>query len=373
MASKAARLLGTLAFLALGASFVLQLLVAIGLPYIKSFYFLRITGKDSHSLYFGIWSACGPLKNSADGCRSVSLGYENISFDSSNADVSNFNAAINKGLAHALVLQPIAAGLVGLAAGAAFLSIFARTILWVLAAILALLVTYAALAVELAFFIIMHDRLKKIPGFSVDYGPALWMQVGGAAAASAGCLAAIATYAAPRRDRAPPGYNEELRNAHYDPALMHAPSDDHLKYAYEAPYVPEPAYPAQPPLEPTYVAPVPPLQPHGGYDPREAGGRTPEFEKRHSRRHSREPRRHSRRHLRRHSREPRRHSRRYSRRHSRHESYPPRAAHEYDYDYDYTMPPRRRSYEYGRRRERAAPAPEPRPGTWTRYSERGAF
>ena len=399
MASVAGRLFATLAFLALGASFILQLLVAIGLPYIRSFYFLRIMDEAGMEFTLGIWSQCGP----PNGCRPAGLGYNNFSFK---AGTSLENAAalpdpVNHGLANALVLQPIAAGLIGLAAGAAFISIFARSIFWLFLAVLALLVTYAALAVEVAFFILardnLHDTLGKELGgaINIDFGPALWMQVAAAAVATVGCIAALCAYAAPSKDRGPVGYSEEIRpyEQSYDYPMSHMRSDDHLKYGYNQPYSnAQLEYPAQPPLQPTYVTSTSAgrpatfgdaaLVPRTTYDPRLAGSKPPEFERKHSKRDSRGLSRHdSKRHSRRHSRrDSRRDSRRHSKRHSRHASYPPR--HPYEYNYDYDSRARRRSFEYGapNRSSRLYPGEtrfvpdEPHnTNTWTRYSERGAF
>ena len=194
------------------------------------------------------------------------------------------------------------------------------------------------------------------------------------------------------RDR---GYSEEIRpyEQSYDYPMSHMRSDDHLKYGYNQPYSnAQLEYPAQPPLQPTYVTSTSAgrpatfgdaaLVPRTTYDPRLAGSKPPEFERKHSKRDSRGLSRHdSKRHSRRHSRrDSRRDSRRHSKRHSRHASYPPR--HPYEYNYDYDSRARRRSFEYGapNRSSRLYPGEtrfvpdEPHnTNTWTRYSERGAF
>ncbi|WFD36560.1 leucine--tRNA ligase [Malassezia cuniculi] len=412
------RLLAVLAFLALGASFILQLLVSIGLPYIRSFYFLRLIYNNSQEFTFGIWSQCGPwsatMGNTIE-CTPSGLGYNNFSLSPQTDTGSPIADPINHGLAHALVLQPIATGLIGLAALTAFLSVFSRSLFWVLITIVALIVTYVALAVELAFFILARDDLKNtlnaVGGNStVNFGPALWMQVAAAAVATVGCLAAIAAYAAPSADKTPPGYAENLRASYVPHSYEHDQyvPEENYKYSYDNPYVTDnvhQGYGDENPIQPSYVSTMPAgraanspderLLPLVEYDPRTAGSKPPAFERKRSRRHSRRHSRHrshrdskhyshghSRRRSRHHSRHLSRSDSKHYSRHGRTETYPPRQPHEYNYDYDSRV--RRRSFEYGKSKPsrtsrlypsemRFAPDENRNSQNWTRYSERGAF
>ncbi|SNX81350.1 uncharacterized protein MEPE_00055 [Melanopsichium pennsylvanicum] len=171
-------------FLAIGASFILQLLVALGLPYIKGIYFLYINFADQQStsevlkVTFGIWSQCFK-QNGVTECSSTGLGYQQNFNGISNA-ISLF--FVNK-LPYALVLQPISAGFTGLAAGAAFLHLCTNTFLWPLSALWASFLTMTTLVIELVLFILARNKVRSYQGTSgttpigSELGPAIWMQV----------------------------------------------------------------------------------------------------------------------------------------------------------------------------------------------------
>ncbi|EPQ31984.1 uncharacterized protein PFL1_00182 [Pseudozyma flocculosa PF-1] len=168
-------------FLSLGASFILQLLVALGLPYIKGIYFLYTdfsNGSSTLRLTFGIWAQC-LASDGVKSCTSTGLGYQQAAY--SNVIAPFF---VNK-LPYALVVQPVAAGFTGLAAGAAFLHLCTNTILWPLAAIWASFLTMAALVIELVLFILARNKYRSFDGvqgtgsipIKSELGPAIWMQV----------------------------------------------------------------------------------------------------------------------------------------------------------------------------------------------------
>ena len=170
-------------FLAIGASFILQLLVALGLPYIKGIYFLYInfTGNDIPNglrATFGVWSQC--LSSAGEvRCTPTGLGYQQTALGIQSAISAFF---VNK-LPYALVLQPISAGFTGLAAGAAFLHLCTNTFLWPLSALWASFLTMAALVIELVLFILARNKARsytlggaQVPSGS-ELGPAIWMQV----------------------------------------------------------------------------------------------------------------------------------------------------------------------------------------------------
>lgn len=177
-------LLAGVGFLSIGASFILQLLVALGLPYIKGIYFLYINFTDSTvndttlRVTFGIWSQC-LSQTGANACSPTGLGYQQT-FQGVNTAISSF--FVNK-LPYALVVQPIAAGFTGLAAGAAFLAMCTNTVLWPLAALWASFLTMAALVIELVLFILARNRARSFQATGTltpsgsELGPAIWMQV----------------------------------------------------------------------------------------------------------------------------------------------------------------------------------------------------
>lgn len=177
-------LLAGVGFLSIGASFILQLLVALGLPYIKGIYFLYINFTDSTvndttlRVTFGVWSQC-LSQTGASACSPTGLGYQQT-FQGVNTAINSF--FVNK-LPYALVLQPIAAGFTGLAAGAAFLAICTNTVLWPLAALWASFLTMAALVIELVLFILARNRARSFQATGTltpsgsELGPAIWMQV----------------------------------------------------------------------------------------------------------------------------------------------------------------------------------------------------
>ncbi|KAN0066323.1 hypothetical protein ACQY0O_000417 [Thecaphora frezii] len=168
-------------FLSLGASFILQLLVSLSLPYIKGIYFLYTdfdNGSSTLRLTFGIWSQCLSSEG-VSSCTSTGLGYQQEAY--ANVITPFF---VNK-LPYALVVQPIAAGFTGLAAGAAFLHLCTNTLLWPLAAIWASFLTMAALVIELVLFVLARDKYRSFDGVQgtgsvptkSELGPAIWMQV----------------------------------------------------------------------------------------------------------------------------------------------------------------------------------------------------
>lgn len=169
-------------FLSIGASFILQLLVSIGLPYIKGIYFLYINiggGNLASTLRvtFGIWSQC-IKQNGQTACTPVDLGYQQTAGNIQSVITPFF---VNK-LPYALVLQPLAAGFTGLAAGAAFLHLCTNTFLWPLSALWASFLTLAALVIELVLFILARNKARDYQGSGQAptgsaLGPAIWMEV----------------------------------------------------------------------------------------------------------------------------------------------------------------------------------------------------
>ena len=152
-------------FLSLGASFILQLIVTLGVVAIKGVFFLRVdTGVDTGSairLIFGVFNQCAtPLGTNAGSiCSAAELGYKN-----SAADITGLEQILQqyfvKDLPYALVLQPISTGFTALAAGAAFLHLCTNTVLWPLSAVWASLLTMSALVIELVLFILARNDFR---------------------------------------------------------------------------------------------------------------------------------------------------------------------------------------------------------------------
>ncbi|KDN49211.1 hypothetical protein K437DRAFT_267466 [Tilletiaria anomala UBC 951] len=196
-----------LAFTLLLASMVLQVLESLSLPYIKAIHFLRIDSAAGQTITFGIWANCGRIAPQAGfACTSTSLGYTQSSFRTLVRNV--FPAS----LPYALIAQPIAAGLAGLATLAAFLNLCSFSLLWSLLGLLAAVAAAAALAIDLALFVPARSKFASgafnvadadavfggndAADFSrIDlavFGPALWLQVAALAAALLGVALLIA-------------------------------------------------------------------------------------------------------------------------------------------------------------------------------------
>ncbi|SJX60065.1 uncharacterized protein SRS1_11380 [Sporisorium reilianum f. sp. reilianum] len=229
-------------FLAIGASFILQLLVALGLPYIKGIYFLYIRFADQSNastilrVTFGVWSQCFK-QGDASQCSPTGLGYQQT-FNGVNNAISLF--FVNK-LPYALVVQPISAGFTGLAAGAAFLHLCTNTFLWPLAALWASFLTMAALVIELVLFILARNKARsfqsngQLTPVGSELGPAIWMQVASLPPVFFGfMMLALGWYL--KRSRSQDNYYDD-----YEPARpVYAPNDYAEKEAYYAPQQPRP-------------------------------------------------------------------------------------------------------------------------------------
>ncbi len=220
-------------FLAIGASFILQLLVALGLPYIKGIYFLYINFTDASQgnvvlrVTFGIWSQClkqGDLSQ----CSPTGLGYQQ-SFNGVESAISRF--FVNK-LPYALVVQPISAGFTGLAAGAAFLHLCTNTFLWPLSALWASFLTMAALVIELVLFILARNKARSFQSTGTfapsgaELGPAIWMQVASLPPVFFGfMMLALGWWL--KRSRSQDNYYDD-----YEPARPVYPANDYVEKDY---------------------------------------------------------------------------------------------------------------------------------------------
>lgn len=234
-----AALLIFVGFLSIGASFILQLLVALGLPYIKGIYFLYIRFQDqsqSNTIFrvtFGIWSQCFELPDGTQ-CSPTGLSYQQT-LNGVNSAISLF--FVNK-LPYALVLQPISAGFTGVAAGAAFLHLCTNTFLWPLSALWASFLTMSALVIELVLFVLARNKARSFQSTGTstpagsELGPAIWMQVASLPPVFFGfMMLALGWYL--KRSRSQDNYYDD-----YEPARPVYPSNN---YVEKDPYYEQPA------------------------------------------------------------------------------------------------------------------------------------
>lgn len=208
------RTLALMAFLLMGASFVLQLVNSISVPYIKKLGMLELKFQDPplqrwnvHETQFGIWgwsAVTGPDKQEVSSDAGLNnygefVGQLRDSYERSGSTIQN---PFLKDLPYALVLQPISAGFTGLAAGAALLAVYVNSFLWVLAALWALALSAAAMVIELVLFIKARQRFNDLlrPLFtdenyySVNMGKGIWLQVAALAAVLVGAWLMILSY-----------------------------------------------------------------------------------------------------------------------------------------------------------------------------------
>ncbi|WVQ77401.1 hypothetical protein IAR50_007086 [Cryptococcus sp. DSM 104548] len=187
------------------AAFILLLLVTLSVPIIKSIYLLRITGSidlglasGSASVDAGVLGLCymgadasilGVSIHDGADCSSPELGYS--VFDNpiiaiiidSNSDLSHSTL---KSLTTALVLNPIACGLAGLAL---FTALFA----WLCASrvfeiitfftlCLASLIAWLAFALDLAIAVVARNKINDDGDsvLSASLGNAMWLALVGA-------------------------------------------------------------------------------------------------------------------------------------------------------------------------------------------------
>lgn len=206
----------TLALLALGligASFVLQLVDSISVPYIKKLGFLEATFNDLpprwnvKDIQFGIWGWSADVAD-PDGTISSSANLDNYDgflsqYRKSFGAGPGYQEPFLENLPYVLVLQPISAGFTGVASGAALLAICINSFLWVLAALWALALSIASTVIELILFIVARDRFDDAfrPAFAdkhyynVKLGKGMWIQVAALAAVVVGTWLMIWAYA----------------------------------------------------------------------------------------------------------------------------------------------------------------------------------
>lgn len=363
--SSLGRTFALMAFLVLGASFVLQLLDSLSTPFIKSLSFLSFDIQQSQQHGdVGIWGYC--VKNSVtpQQCHQGGLAdYGALdSFFASGAQQANANYAssFSSGLGKALVLQPIATGLTGLAAVMALLAMCMDATLWLLITFLAAAATIATMVVELLFFIHARNNVNALfsqlfsnGSYNVKLGNAMWVEVGALAAVLGGALLALSAFILNiTKDEKVSSHEPLPVYRRPEPAAVPAEESYAAPANYTAPAVDTFAagrgYDSAQPYETGAVAPA--LRPTPLYNARDAGSRPGEplrpIERGHSRRHSR---RHSHRPSGEHRRSrSHRHSRSLGKEHEPETSHALASRHSNEYNYDFdAFPARRFSYDYG--------------------------
>ncbi|WFD18645.1 hypothetical protein MCAP1_000851 [Malassezia caprae] len=256
------RSIALLAFMLLGASFVLQLINSLSVPIIHGLSFLDfdLTSQGSRgAFHFGIWGWCSQQTGHSMACRRTGPGDYDAFLGSLEKTLSlrsvPYNDPFLGHLSQALVLQPISAGFTGLAAGAALLSVCINSFLWVLAAVWAAILSIATLVIELVLFLNgkskfseTFDEVAAFDTVSVTLGKGNWIQVAATAAAVVGAVVALVAFIT---------NHTHAGDAPHTPA---APLPMTTAPTY-APRMPTPLPPPAPaPHEPVYVTP------HAAYD-----------------------------------------------------------------------------------------------------------
>ncbi|KAJ9096738.1 hypothetical protein QFC21_005008 [Naganishia friedmannii] len=170
---------------------VLLLFVSVSTPVWHQIYFLKAFANNSE-IRWGIWGECSKAATSGWTCSKSTLGYA-LNLQPVGTDV-DFGTGVLRNFTKVQVLHPVAGGLalIALIWGALGVALASRgcTILMSLTAFIGLLAALVALAIDLALWIIVRNRLHD-RGYDANLGNALWITVGACAALILGtCTAA---------------------------------------------------------------------------------------------------------------------------------------------------------------------------------------
>lgn len=176
-----------LAGLAFGAAFLLQLLVSISLPSIRSIYFLTFTLETlGQEIKVGLWTLCTNqlyssfyMYDNGETCQGNSLGYQ----DSQYGQIAN--RLLIQWMAKALALQPLSTALSGLSVAVCVLHLCTNTILWPFLCALAAAVSILTFVFEIILFSTARMRLNRgaaeeyfgSPISQSAFGPGIWIQL----------------------------------------------------------------------------------------------------------------------------------------------------------------------------------------------------
>ncbi|WVQ78845.1 hypothetical protein IAT38_000936 [Cryptococcus sp. DSM 104549] len=204
------------------AGFILLLLVTLSVPIIKTIYLLHITGSYSSSIgsattaaNAGVFGMCykgssasfvGITYSDNAACTHPKVGY--TFYDRFlGLDDRDSTKAIVKGLAGALLLNPIAAGLAGISLITSFFAWFCASRAWEIITFLTLLLSsfaaWIAFWLDLAIVLVARARIKKYTDGLVvgHFGNAVWIGLAGAVCLSVAiCLAGCGSFGRYRSD-----------------------------------------------------------------------------------------------------------------------------------------------------------------------------
>ncbi|CAO1636903.1 unnamed protein product [Sympodiomycopsis kandeliae] len=169
-------------------SFLLQLLVTIGLPTIRSIYFLDFTLADlGQEIKIGIWTICTTqpfdtlLYSSAsdETCQPTTLGYDNSQY----GPIADY--LFIHSLAKALVVQPISTAFAAIAILTSIFHICSNFIVWPFVGLLATILTLLSFLFEIILFSVARVRLNQNDAVNslgqgvddISFGPAFWIQL----------------------------------------------------------------------------------------------------------------------------------------------------------------------------------------------------
>lgn len=167
-------------------SFLLQLLVTIGLPNIRSIYFLGFTLADlGQQTRIGLWTICTDqfyssfyMSDNGETCQNKSLGYE----DSQYGTIADY--LLIHSLSRGLVIQPISTAFAGIAIFSSALHLFTNIIVWPFVGALAGIFAILAFVFEIVLFSVARVRLNSNAASnlgsgvqSVNFGPGIWLQL----------------------------------------------------------------------------------------------------------------------------------------------------------------------------------------------------
>lgn len=207
----------------LGGATVLLVLASISTPVVNDFHYLKVhfdgvsvagQTEGSSTLYLGLWGAC---VNSAQGqtCTKESLGYGlNLSILNLNDD-THLSQTLLRGVAKALILIPVSAGITFIAFLFALSTNVFVDVLASIAALLGFLVTLIAFILASVVFITARHRINTgVSGADSELSNCYWFLLTALVAdLLASCFVLFGCF---KRRRA---HNRGLANGGSDPAM----------------------------------------------------------------------------------------------------------------------------------------------------------
>lgn len=170
-------------------SFILQLLVTIGLPNIRGIYFLGYTLVGSgQQTRIGLWTICTDQTyiaffgtDSGQSCQPSTLGYEDTQY----GPIADY--LLIHSLSKALVVQPISCAFAAIAAASGVLHICTNFIVWPFIGALAGILAILTFVFEIILFSVARSRLSNDDAVSnlgqgiesVGFGAGIWLQLVG--------------------------------------------------------------------------------------------------------------------------------------------------------------------------------------------------